>query len=104
MNAPAETPEKADSVLAKFVKSIAGQKVNETDKKKAGADFKAFMGKKAKIEAQLEALAEEEDAIAKNAIRCFGRAKLNVDGVDYSPGCRGPRLYYKKMSGESVEL
>lgn len=111
MNDQIETPKtvkaaKTASALAKFVEANKGKKVNETDKKAAGAAFKKVMGEREKIVAQLDAFDKNAQKVSEQMIACYGNTQIVVDGVRYVPTSRGERIFYKKMSDstETVEL
>lgn len=103
MNAPAETPK--ESAITLFLKTLDPKaKPNATDKKAAGAKFKAFFAKKKAAQDALKALDAEEQEVAKACLAAFGKVKLTVDGVDYTPTSRDERIYYKQMSAGGVEI
>lgn len=108
MNAPAETKttEAAkESALALFMKSVDPKaKVNATDKKAAGAAFKAFQTKKKAALAALKHLETEEGEVSRACLRAFGKEKLTVDGEDFVPTSRDERIYYKQLSGKGIEI
>jgi hypothetical protein len=91
-------PAKEDSALAKLLASVKGQKVNETDKKKASEAFKKAMGKRAELQKALDDFDAAADATAVAMVKCFGSKQVNVDGVRYAPTSRGERVYYKRLS------
>jgi hypothetical protein len=109
MNAPATTPatettEVKDSALTVFIKSLPKTKPNKTDQKAAAAKFKAFAVKKAAAIAAVNALAEEEQEVAKEAVKAFGKETLIVDGQRFAPTSRDGRIFYKNLSGAGVEI
>ena len=101
--APTDT-QKTESALAAYINSVKNDKVNATDKKKAGEAFKALISKRNKLEEQIKALEVEETETAKAMIRAFGRSKVTVEGRDYAPTSRDEHIYYKKLSSGSIEL
>jgi hypothetical protein len=110
MNAPASTPSTettpaSESALAKFLKSLDPKaKPNASDKKAAGAAFKAFQAKRQAALKVLKDLETEEQEVARACLKAFGKTKLTVDGVDFVPTSRDERIYYKEMSGKGIEL
>ncbi len=52
----------------------------------------------------LKGLQSEENEVARECIRVFGKVKLTVDGVDFVPTSRDERIFYKEMSGKGVEI
>lgn len=97
--------ETKESALALYLKTLDHKaKPNATDKKAAGAKFKAFQAKRKAALDALKALEAEELEVAKECIRVFGKAKLTVDGIDYTPTSRDERIYYKEMGGKGIEL
>jgi hypothetical protein len=110
MNAPATTPNAEtatsnESALAKYIKSLDPKaKPNASDKKAAGAAFKAFQAKRQAALKVLKDLETEEQDVARACLKAFGKIKLTVDGVDFVPTSRDERIYYKEMSGKGVEL
>ncbi len=108
MNAPATTPatdSTKESALALFVKSLDPKaKPNASDKKAAGAKFKAFQVKRQAALKALKDLEAEEAEVARECVKVFGKQKLTIDGIDFVPTSRDARIYYKEMSGKGVEL
>ncbi len=105
MNAPVESKETKESAIAAFVKSLDPKaKPNASDKKAAAAKFKAFQAKKKAAADVLKGLQGEENEVARECIRVFGKVKLTVDGVDFVPTSRDERIYYKEMSGKGLEI
>jgi hypothetical protein len=110
MNAPASTPSTettpaSESALTKFLKSLDPKaKPNASDKKAAGAAFKAFQAKRQAALKVLKDLETEEQEVARACLKAFGKTKLTVDGVDFVPTSRDERIYYKEMSGKGIEL
>jgi hypothetical protein len=99
-----EAPAK-DSALTAYLKTLDPKaKVNASDKKAAGAKFKEFQAKRKAALEVLKGLETEEMAVAKECLRVFGKNKLTIDGIDYTPSCREERIYYKEMSGKGIEL
>lgn len=89
---------KVPSALEKLLASVKGQKVNETDKKKASDAFKKAMGKRAELQKALDDFDAQADATAVLMVKCFGTVQIVVDGDRYAPTSRGERVYYKKLS------
>ena len=108
MNAPATTPatnSNKDSALTKYLKTLDPKaKPNASDKKAAGAKFKAFQAKRQAALKALKDLETEEAEVARECVRVYGKSKLTVDGVDFVPTSRDERIYYKEMSGKGIEL
>lgn len=111
MNAPVtsetstESTASKDSALTVYLKTLDPKaKINASDKKAAGARFKEFQAKRRAALQVLKDLEVEEMAVAKECLRVFGKSKLTIDGVDFTPSCRDERIYYKEMSGKGVEL
>ncbi len=102
--APATETSK-ESALTKLVKASKDLKVNATDKKATGAEFKKTMGKRAELLKALADFDKASDGLAVKMVQCFGTAHVVVEGVTYVPTSRGERVYYKKMgSTDAVEL
>ena len=108
MNAPATTPNTEtaqESALAKYLKTLDPKaKPNASDKKAAGAKFKAFQAKRQAALKALKDLETEEAEVARACVSVFGKSKLTIDGVDFVPTSRDERIYYKEMSGKGIEL
>lgn len=104
MNDPAETSAK-ESAISLFIKGLDPKaKPNASDKKAAGALFKAFQAKKQAALKVLKDLETEEGEVSRACLRAFGKEKLSANGVDFVPTSRDERIYYKEMSGKSIEL
>jgi hypothetical protein len=93
-----------ESALARFLKEVEGQKVNETDKKKTVEAFKRLAANREKAEAALKAAIKDEDKVSRDMIRCFGRKAINVDGIIYSPSSRDERIFYKRGASDIEQV
>jgi hypothetical protein len=105
---PETKPEATASVLEKlhteFEKTYKG-KTSKARTKELVTAFAAATAARAKAESAVETATQAETAAAAAIIReVSGKNKVTIGGNLYSPMSRGARVFFRRESGETLDL
>lgn len=93
-----------DKLNAEFVRDHKG-KTSQKRVKELVSNYLNATKRRAEAEAAIEAAVKAESDAATALIReACGKNKVTIGGVLYSPMSRGERVFFRKESGEAIEL
>jgi multidrug efflux pump subunit AcrA (membrane-fusion protein) len=99
-----DTPSVLDKLNKEFVSNHKGKTTPKRAKELVAA-LTAAQSARDKADAAVEAAKDAESAAAAALIReVCGKSKVTIGGNLYSPMTRGARVFFRKESGEAMDL